>query len=730
MKYQGISLSKILQLENDRKFVLPNFQRGFVWDRKDQRSLAASFAADLPIGSVLIIDGESSHFAARTLCHREGDANPKNNCTYLLDGQQRISTLKAVFDDVFDHADGWEKAWDLLYPGLKNRWHIIVKPEADQAADLFGWRDLHYEASRKIDPREILPLLRCKKIYKGKKHWSSWFHPQFKPEDLEIDEDERRKQLVGEDAAEENAVPLWTVYSQSETSKPLHYWALRAIASRRRRELEAEAEGNPQRLVELLSIADPSIERHVRSTANSEEIADAWRELELNWVNDVRTAIEKWVDHQIPRTKLPSDEISRAVAVFENINKGGTDLSVFDLVVTHAALDATEKDSLRERVSKRLDSPIQIPEELGSDKLDVPDYHNCIKMGALDNDGYPDGVIQDQFLNLLSVIGHYREGSDDRLKVDHIKKAKQLQVEPRAINAHAIDVTTSLMRALAFLQIRCGIVELSDISYKLMILPIAYVLSDDSNWKSQKAIDKVEYWYWSSLFAGNYREYQNRQSVDDVLDLSAWVAGGENPFDDRAASVLESPEYSDRATLKLDEEDESNREPVRGPVANGLLQFILSQQPVDFLPEDRFAKRLTLSAWNAAAGQTFRDDDDNEYTLKLEKHHIIPLGVVTSMGENTKEVRKNKRHLLNSPLNYTYVSETANRLIRDMKPNAYLKQLQELTSVEHGIPPRLSNEVRDWASEDNWEEECWELYDERYDNLKNQLNTRLRKLGG
>jgi uncharacterized protein with ParB-like and HNH nuclease domain len=39
--------------------LLPNFQRDFVWDRKEkQKDLLASFVFNIPIGSLLILNGE------------------------------------------------------------------------------------------------------------------------------------------------------------------------------------------------------------------------------------------------------------------------------------------------------------------------------------------------------------------------------------------------------------------------------------------------------------------------------------------------------------------------------------------------------------------------------------------------------------------------------------------------------------------------------------------------
>ncbi|MBO3273601.1 hypothetical protein, partial [Hymenobacter defluvii] len=78
-------------------------------------------------------------------------------------------------------------------------------------------------------------------------------------------------------------------------------------------------------------------------------------------------------------------------------------------------------------------------------------------------------------------------------------------------------------KAFAFLHIRCGIEKVSSLSYELMLLPIAYAVANDNFWLSSSHIDKIEYWYWSSLFSGSYREKQNGRCIEDVQQLYQWL---------------------------------------------------------------------------------------------------------------------------------------------------------------------------------------------------------------
>lgn len=59
MKFTKLKLEEIIKKSEEKELLLPNFQRDFVWDRKEkQKDLLASFVFNIPIGSLLILNGE------------------------------------------------------------------------------------------------------------------------------------------------------------------------------------------------------------------------------------------------------------------------------------------------------------------------------------------------------------------------------------------------------------------------------------------------------------------------------------------------------------------------------------------------------------------------------------------------------------------------------------------------------------------------------------------------
>lgn len=83
-------LSALLQQIEDRTILMPEFQRGYVWNRDQVRGLLRSLYRDYPVGSLLTWETEASTTAVR------GEGGGEGMRSLLLDGQQRMTTLYGV----------------------------------------------------------------------------------------------------------------------------------------------------------------------------------------------------------------------------------------------------------------------------------------------------------------------------------------------------------------------------------------------------------------------------------------------------------------------------------------------------------------------------------------------------------------------------------------------------------------------------------------------------------
>ena len=102
-----MDLKELIKNINLNKLVLPNFQREFVWKVADQKKLIASTLCSIPSGnSLLVLSKKSSDLSfsnimigQRKLTLPEEDL--PEDFQYILDGQQRYTTLYYAFNDAF-----------------------------------------------------------------------------------------------------------------------------------------------------------------------------------------------------------------------------------------------------------------------------------------------------------------------------------------------------------------------------------------------------------------------------------------------------------------------------------------------------------------------------------------------------------------------------------------------------------------------------------------------------
>ncbi len=88
-------LQDLLAQAASGKLQLPDFQRSWVWDDERIKSLLASVSASFPIGAVMLLEtgGEHSRFKPRPLAGTDEAPRKIAPETFILDGQQRLTSL-------------------------------------------------------------------------------------------------------------------------------------------------------------------------------------------------------------------------------------------------------------------------------------------------------------------------------------------------------------------------------------------------------------------------------------------------------------------------------------------------------------------------------------------------------------------------------------------------------------------------------------------------------------
>ena len=86
-----MKVSDILTYIDNGYMALPEFQRGYVWNREQVRGLFDSLYRRHPVGGLLIWSTE-----ARSAPHRGDAALAPGIVKLLLDGQQRVTSIYGV----------------------------------------------------------------------------------------------------------------------------------------------------------------------------------------------------------------------------------------------------------------------------------------------------------------------------------------------------------------------------------------------------------------------------------------------------------------------------------------------------------------------------------------------------------------------------------------------------------------------------------------------------------
>lgn len=343
---------------------------------------------------------------------------------------------------------------------------------------------------------------------------------------------------------------------------------------------------------------------------------------------------------------------------------GGVSLNTFDLIMARVA--KVDKKNFLQRIKEAIESEKKYPESVLEStikhainkKLSTKTYNATLSTGCL-NKGELNSRYIDAFLDVLCLYCNNSSFDPDLFKVDNIKKDKILRLLPEQINDNCEKVINALDRALFFFQTRCGIRYITEINYNLMLVLVGTIFMEDSFFFDCEVHKLLEAWYWCVIFSGEYDKDQNTHMISNLQNIIKRISEVTKDLswlDSIRANVLKMTNFSDKELLLMDKIHE-DRYP-KPVLKNFMCQYLLSQTYMDMFDEN---KRISV----------FCDEAD-----LLEAHHIIPLGSAKKVGECTAALRKNPRHICNSPLNFVYITKTANKDISDDSLEVYESKIQ------------------------------------------------------
>lgn len=340
--------------------------------------------------------------------------------------------------------------------------------------------------------------------------------------------------------------------------------------------------------------------------------------------------IDAFRKYQLPIIELKKETTKEAVClVFEKVNTGGIQLSVFELITASYAADGY---NLRD-------------DWFGSDIRKVPS-----RKERLEEDPLLQGTEAPEFLQALTLIHTHELRKADlvagktgkQVRPVSAKRADVLQLPLDAWQDWADEVEKGFKQAARFLRKEC-IYDRRELPYSTQIVPLAAVIARiGDRWLEPRIYDKLARWYWCGVLGELYGGAVETRIANDYEELLEW-------FEDDTAvprTVQDAsfqPERLDSLHSRL------------SAAYKGINVLLLREGARDWF-------------WKA----TIRELDGNEVALDI--HHIFP--------RNWCEKHGIPKDRYDSILNKTPISYKANRKIGSDAPSVYLQRIQNEKQVQ------------------------------------------------
>lgn len=295
-----MDLNTILKNIISNDLILPDFQRGFVWDSDQMKKLYASVLAKIPIGSILTLESSDDNFNCKQIGAKPRSRilpKPSKPIDYLIDGQQRITSLLAGFStyyfENFNNDENEIASNDLLAI------YFIKLPAKDntESEDFFGVRDLAFK-KRYFSSSEMDSIIDSKYLFEisdkfGKKKKS------FSVEDKSVFDE---------------IFNYCTKAEKDETGLNFYRIPLQLINSDSDLIAETRAE-----------IMDQIANFHKGTKKESAK---------TSWTTAISTYFSECLNGiGLEEIKVKNSDKTRAIDIYNNLNQGGVKLSILDLII-------------------------------------------------------------------------------------------------------------------------------------------------------------------------------------------------------------------------------------------------------------------------------------------------------------------------------------------------------------------------------------------------------------
>jgi len=333
--------------------------------------------------------------------------------------------------------------------------------------------------------------------------------------------------------------------------------------------------------------------------------------------------------YQLPVIQLKKETSKEAVClVFEKVNTGGVQLSVFELITASYAADGYNlRDDWFGSKARKVES----------------------RKERLEQDALLKGIEATEFLQAISLLHtHERRQADlasgktgKQVRPVSAKRADVLQLPLSAWRQWADDLETGFRNVARFLRKEC-FYNRRELPYSTQLVPLAAVLTRlDDRWLEPRIYDKLARWFWSGVLGELYGGAVETRMANDYEELLRWFEDDDAlPRTVRDANF--QPERFDTLRSRL------------SAAYKAINVLVLREGSKDWF-------------WKA----TIKELDADEIALDI--HHIFPRDWCEKQGIG--------RDRYDSILNKTPISYKTNRKVGGDAPSRYLPKIQQEKQV-------------------------------------------------
>ena len=333
--------------------------------------------------------------------------------------------------------------------------------------------------------------------------------------------------------------------------------------------------------------------------------------------------------YQLPVIQLKKETSKEAVCiVFEKVNTGGVQLSVFELIT---ASYAAEGFNLRD-------------DWYGSRVRNVES-----RKARLEEEPLLKGIEATEFLQAVSLLQTHELRQSDlsagrtgkQVRPVSAKRADVLQLPLEAWREWADELEEGFRKVARFLRKEC-FYNRRELPYSTQLVPLAAVLTKlKDRWLEPRIYDKLTRWFWSGVLGELYGGAVETRMANDYEELLKWFDSDEAvPRTVRDASF--QPDRFNTLRTRL------------SAAYKGINVLVLREGSKDWF-------------WKASTQEL----DANEVALDI--HHIFPRDWCERNGIS--------RDQYDCILNKTPISYKANRKIGSDAPSKYLPRIQSEPQV-------------------------------------------------